>query len=94
MVTLFNCFSFNDEWYLVEMALTIPPQEILFNKIVVPEEGVDERDWQTVLAEQFLNNDGTEMTVQSGFATSTKPPIRTMLILVSPFLFTKQIHTF
>ena len=60
MVTLFNCFSFNDEWYLVEMALTIPPQEIEFNKIVVPEEGVKERDWQTVLAEQFLNDNGTE----------------------------------
>ena len=60
MVTLFNCFSFSDEWYLVEMALTVPPQEIKFNKIVVPEEGIKERDWQTVLAEQFLNKDGTE----------------------------------
>ena len=60
MVTTFNCFSFNDEWYLVEMALSIPPKDIKFNKIVVPEEGVKESDWQTVLAEQFLNNDGTE----------------------------------
>ena len=60
MVTLFNCFSFNEEWYLVEMALTIPPQEIEFDKIVVPEEGVNERDWQTVLAEQFLNDNGTD----------------------------------
>ena len=45
---------------MVEMALTIPPQEIEFDKIVVPEEGVNERDWQTVLAEQFLNDNGTE----------------------------------
>ena len=60
MVTLFNCFSFNDEWYLVEMALALPAQEIQFNKIVVPEDGVKESDWQTVLAEQFLNKDGTE----------------------------------
>ena len=60
MVTTFNCFGFNDEWYLVEMALSIPPKDIKFNKIVVPEEGVKESDWQTVLAEQFLNNDGTE----------------------------------
>ena len=60
MVTLFHCFSFNDEWYLVEMALAIPPQEIQFDQIVVPEEGTKESDWQTVLAEQFLNNDGTE----------------------------------
>ena len=60
MVTTFNCFGFNDEWYLVEMALSIPAKDIKFNKIVVPEEGVKESDWQTVLAEQFLNNDGTE----------------------------------
>ena len=60
MVNLFNCFSFNEEWYLVEMALAIPPKDINFNKIVVPEEGVKESDWQTVLAEQFLNSDGTE----------------------------------
>jgi len=45
---------------LVEMALTIPPQELQFSKIIVPEEGVKEMDWQTVLAEQFLNNNGTE----------------------------------
>ena len=48
------------EWYLVEMALTIPPKDISFNKIVVPEKGVAERNWQTVLAEQYLNADGTE----------------------------------
>ena len=60
MVTLFNCFSFNDEWYLVEMALAIPPKNINFDKFVVPEESIAERDWQTVLAEQFLNYDGTE----------------------------------
>ena len=60
MVTLFNCFSFNKEWYLVEMAFTVSPQDIDFGKIVVPEEGVRESDWQTVLAEQFLSADGTE----------------------------------
>ena len=60
MVTVFNCFNFNDEWYLVEMALTIPPEKIEFDRIVVPEDGVAEMDWQTVMAEQFLNNDGTK----------------------------------
>ncbi len=60
MVTLFNCYSYNDEWYLVEMALTIPPNEIEFIKIVVPEEGVEESNWQVAYAEQYLNNDGTE----------------------------------
>ena len=60
MVTLFNCYSFNDEWYLVEMALQVPPKKIQFSRIVVPEEGVNKSNWQTVLAEQFLNPDGTE----------------------------------
>lgn len=60
MVTEFNCFNFNDEWYLVEMALNIPPKDIRFDKIVVPEKGIAEENWQAVLAEQFLNSDGTE----------------------------------
>ena len=60
MVTEFNCYGYNDEWYLVEMAISIPPKNIEFDKIVVPEEGVSEKNWQAVLAEQFLNNDGTE----------------------------------
>ncbi len=60
MVTLYNCFSYNPEWYLIEMALDIPPKEIEFGKIVVPEEGVDEGHWQAVLAEQYLNKEGTE----------------------------------
>ena len=60
MITEFNCFNFNDEWFLVEMALTIPPKDIRFDEIVVPEENVAEENWQTVLAEQFLNSDGTE----------------------------------
>ena len=60
MVTEFNCFNFNDEWYLVEMSLAIPPQDIAFDEIVVPEDDLPEMDWQTVLAEQFLNQDGTK----------------------------------
>ena len=60
MVTEFNCFNFSDKWYLVEMALTIPPKDIRFDEIVVPEKDVAEGNWQTVLAEQFLNSDGTE----------------------------------
>ena len=60
MVTNYSCYNFNDEWYLVEMAFTIPPKDIAFDKFVVPEEDVAELDWQTVLAEQFLNSEGTE----------------------------------
>ena len=59
MVSVFNCFSFNDEWFLVEMLLSIPPTEIRFDQIVVPEEGIPKEDWQTVYSEQFLNADGT-----------------------------------
>lgn len=60
MVTLFHCYSFDEHWYLVELALSVAPGEIDFGGIVVPEEGVRESDWQTVLAEQFLSEDGTE----------------------------------
>ena len=60
MVTEFHSYNFNENWYLVEMALEIPADEINFDEIVVPEEGVAESNWQTVLAEQFLNDDGTE----------------------------------
>ena len=60
MVTLFNCFSFDENWYLVEMALNVAPDDVAFDEILVPEEGMDPDDWQTVLAEQFLNADGTE----------------------------------
>ncbi len=59
MVTVFNCFSFNDEWFLVEMVLSIPPTEIRLDQIVVPEEGIPKEDWQAVYLEQFLNADGT-----------------------------------
>lgn len=60
MVTLFNCFSFNDEWYLVEMALNIPPEDIDFMNMVVPEDELDESSWQVPFSEQYLNSDGTE----------------------------------
>lgn len=60
MAVEFHCYHFIDEWYLIEMALSVPPKNIAFNKMVVPEEGVSESNWQTVLAEQFLNDDGTE----------------------------------
>jgi hypothetical protein len=60
MVAEFNCFNFNDEWYLVEMLLEVSPQDIEFDEFVVPEDDVPETDWQTVLAEQFLNQEGTK----------------------------------
>ena len=60
MVTLFNSYSFDENCYLVEMALNVAPDDVAFDEILVPEEGMGPDDWQTVLAEQFLNADGTE----------------------------------
>lgn len=60
IVNLFHCYNYSREWYLVEMALDIPPSEIEWDKLVVPEDGVEERDWQCAYMEQYLNDDGTE----------------------------------
>ena len=44
MVTLFDCCSFDENWYLVEMTLNVAPDDVPFAGIVVPEEGVDPGD--------------------------------------------------
>ena len=60
MVTYFRCYKFNKEWLLVEMALNISSEEIDWDSIVVPDEELDESDWQCPYMEQYLNVDGTE----------------------------------
>ena len=60
MVTYFGCYKFNKEWLLVEMALNISSEEIDWDSIVVPDEELDESDWQCPYMEQYLNVDGTE----------------------------------
>lgn len=59
-VMFYDCYSYDDEWYLVEMLLDVPSSEIDWGDIVVPEDGTDESDWQCAYMEQYLNEDGTE----------------------------------
>ena len=60
MVTYFGCYEFNKEWLLVEMTLQMSSSEIDWNLIVVPDENLDEADWQCPYMEQYLSTDGTE----------------------------------
>ena len=60
MVTYFGCYNFNEEWLLVEMALDTLSSEIDWDSMVVPDETLDEGDWQCPYMEQYLNADGTE----------------------------------
>lgn len=59
-VDLYQCYGFDQEWYLVEMVLYVPSSQIDWSSIVVPEEGVKESDWQCAYMEQYLNSSGTE----------------------------------
>ena len=59
LVDFYDCYSFHDEWYLVEMLLNVPSSQIDWSGIVVPENGVDKSDWQCPYMEQYLNSDGT-----------------------------------
>ncbi len=59
-VELFNCYDFNEEWYLVEMKLDISASEIDWMNIVVPDKKLDKSNWQCAYMEQYLNDDGTE----------------------------------
>lgn len=60
IVEEYNCYRYNEEWYLIEMVLNIKPSNILFDEFVVPEKGVQPNNWQTAFLEQYLNESGTE----------------------------------
>lgn len=60
MVSYFECYKYNKEWLLVEMILNVPTSEIDWDSMVVPDDTLDEEDWQCPYMEQFLNADGTE----------------------------------
>lgn len=60
MVKQYKCYRYNEEWLLIEMVLDIPSSEIDWMNIVVPNEELDEGDWQCPYMEQYLNADGTE----------------------------------
>lgn len=59
-IEFYKCYDFNNEWYLVEMILDIPPSQIHWGEIVVPEKGVDKSNWQCAYMEQYLSSDGRE----------------------------------
>lgn len=58
-VKLFECYSYNKHWYLVEMLLDLSSDEIDWDAIVVPDEELDEDEWQCPYMEQYLTEDGT-----------------------------------
>lgn len=56
----YHCYDFNDEWFMLELALDIGAAEINWRGFEVPEEGVDSLNWQAPYLEQYLNADGTQ----------------------------------
>lgn len=60
IVKYYGCYDFNEEWYLIELALGLPASEVDWSKICVPEQGSKMEDWQAPYMEQYLNEDGTE----------------------------------
>ena len=60
MVKEYHSYRFNDEWLLIEMVLDVASSEIDWMSISVPDENLDEGDWQCPYMEQYLNADGTE----------------------------------
>ena len=60
MVQYFGCYDYNDEWLLIELALDVASSDIEWESIVVPNDELDEEDWQCPYMEQYLNDDGTE----------------------------------
>ena len=59
-VKFYECYDFNEDWYLIEMMLEVPAFDIDWMGICVPEEGVRKADWQCAYMEQYLNEEGTE----------------------------------
>lgn len=60
VVSQYECWTFNDNWYLIEMLLNVPASEINWDEFVVPERNTDKCNWQCPYMEQYLNEDGTE----------------------------------
>ena len=59
-VKFFDCYDFNEEWLLVEMAIDDYSDKLEWLLFVVPEKGLDKEDWQCAYLEQYLNEDGTK----------------------------------
>ena len=58
-VNHYGCYSYNDEWYLVELFVYMEPQSIPWDEITAPEAGISPDNWQVPYLEQYLNETGT-----------------------------------
>lgn len=60
IVKYYGCYDYNEEWYLIELALDVFTSEIDWSNIYVPEHETNREYWQVPYMEQYLNDDGTE----------------------------------
>ena len=59
-VQFFECYNYNEELYLIEMAVDEPSNRIRWTQFGIPEEDLPKDNWQCPYQEQYLNRDGTE----------------------------------
>lgn len=57
-VNFYACYTWDAEWYLIEMGFDEMPDEDVFMDMVVPEPGIDESNWQCPYMEQYFSADG------------------------------------
>lgn len=57
-VKFFECYNFNEQWYLIEMMLDVSASDIDWSNITVPQKGISKTDWQVPFMEQYLSKDG------------------------------------
>lgn len=81
VVKYYGCYDFNEEWYLIELALDLPAPEIDWSQICAPEPGVKKEDWQAPYLEQYLNADGTEKICELYETPDYKKPCRVAFFL-------------
>ena len=60
MVKSFGCYKYNRKWLLVEMLIDANVFEVKPGKFAVPDEKLNERDWQVPYMAQWLNEKGTK----------------------------------
>ena len=81
-VSFYDCYNYNEDWFLVEMALNVRPSEIRWEKFTVPERGKKKSDWQVPYMEQYLNPDGTEKVCETyEEPEADEPPCRVVFFI-------------
>lgn len=59
IVSNYKCYKYNRKLYLVDMTLNISSDKIEWLEMKVPEEDIDQMNWQTPYLEQYISLDGT-----------------------------------